>query len=265
MVAAIAPQTLIELGTQEALIKYQEDKQGSTWINLNKYAKETPGMAPYDGLSWCVIGLLWLAHRAGDISIMPQTPDCAEAVSTYSSWGRWSWKPAVGAQVMLGPDGSQHTGLVWKYDATKIWTIEFNTNVTGAAEGDGVYLRERNRSDTAVYGYGYPKYCSPMVTADTAWVDDPALIKTSSGTAAAYAPYPGPDFIRIGRTSPLVLAAAKRLIAVGAGSYTPSADIGSADLTAWGNWHVTCGSPGGAYTGVPSETIWRALQIPHSH
>jgi hypothetical protein len=222
-------------------------------------------MAGYDGQSWCVIFLIWLAYRAGDINIIPITPDCLTAVSTYQSWGRWSWYPAVGAQVMLGTNGGDHTGLVYAYNSTQIWTIEGNSNTTGAAEGDGVYLRVRNRADANVYGYGYPKYCSPMVTADPGWVDDGSLIKTSSGTAAAYAPYPGPDWFTVGRTSPLVLAAAQRLIAVGAGSYTPTADIGSGDLTAWGNWHVTCGSPGGAYTGVPSETIWRALNVPHSH
>lgn len=265
MPAAIAPQTLIELGTQEALIKYQEDRSGTTWTNVNKYANETPGMAPYQGQSWCVIGLLWLAYRAGDITIMPQTPACDEVVTTYQSWGRWSWYPALGAQCMLGAGGAEHTALVYQFDATRIWTIEFNSNTTGSSEGDGVYLRVRNRADAAVYGYGYPKYAAPMQTDDPNWVDDPALLKTSSGTAAAYAPYPGVDFFKIGRTSPVVLAAAKRLVAVGAGSYTPSADIGQADLNAWGAWHATCGSPGGAYTGVPSEAIWRALQIPHSH
>ncbi|MFJ9979709.1 hypothetical protein [Streptomyces cyaneofuscatus] len=265
MPAAIVPQTLIELGQQEAAIKYQEDYQGGTWNNINKYAAETPGMASYQGQSWCVIFLLWLAHRAGDITIMPQTPSCATAITTYQSWNRWSWYPAVGAQVMLGAAGQEHTGLVYRYDATQIWTIEGNTNNGGGSEGDGVYLRVRNRADANVYGYGYPKYAAPMVTADPNWTNDPALNKTTSGTAAAYAPYPGQDWFRTGRTSPLVLAAAKRLIAVGAGSYNPTNDIGSGDLTAWGNWHVTCGSPGGAYAGYPNETVWRALQVPHSH
>ncbi|MFE0490239.1 hypothetical protein [Streptomyces griseoaurantiacus] len=265
MVVAIAPQTLIELGQQEAAIKYQEDNVSGTWSNLNKYAKETPGMAGYDGQSYCVIGLLWLAYRAGDVTILPQTPACDEAITTYQSWSRWSWYPATGAQVMIGDAGQDHTGLVYRWDATRIWTVEFNSNTNGSAEGDGVYLRVRNRADANVYGYGYPKYCSPMVTADPSWVDDPALLKTSSGSAAAYSPYPGADFFRTGRTSPLVLAAAKRLVAVGAGSYTPTADMGPGDITAWGNWHVTCGSPGGAFSGVPSETIWRLLQVPHSH
>ncbi|HEY8985453.1 MAG TPA: hypothetical protein VIU15_38515 [Streptomyces sp.] len=265
MVAAIAPQTLIELAQQEAAIKYQEDSSGGTWTNLNKYAKETPGMASYDGQSWCVIGLLWLAYRAGDITILPQTPACATAITTYQSWGRWSWYPAVGAQVMMGQFGQDHTGLVYQFDNIRIWTIEFNTNVTGSSEGDGVYLRVRNRADANVYGYGYPKYAAPMVTSDPNWVDDASLIKTSSGTAAAYSPYPGQDWFKVGRTSPMVLAAAKRLVAVGAGSFTPTADLGTGDLTAWGNWHVTCGSPGGAYAGYPNEAIWRALQVPHSH
>ncbi|MFF9215637.1 hypothetical protein [Streptomyces viridosporus] len=267
MPAAIAPQTLIDLGQQEAAIKYQEDRSGSTWTNLNRYAKETPGMAGYDGQSWCVIFLLWLAHRAGDVTIMPQTPACATAITTYQSWGRWSWYPAIGAQVMLGANGHEHTGLVYRYTATQIWTIEGNTNTGGSAEGDGVYLRVRDRAAASTFGYGYPRYCSPMVTSDPAWVDDPALIKTSSGTAAAYAPYPGPDFFRVGRTSPLVLAAGKRLAAVGAGTYAfgPSSDIGQTDLNFFGNWHTMCGSPGGAYTGIPNEAIWRLLQVPHSH
>jgi hypothetical protein len=128
-----------------------------------------------------------------------------------------------------------------------------------------VYLRVRNRSDANVYGYGYPKYAAPMVTSDPNWVDDASLIKTSNGAAPSYAPYPGQDFFRIGRTSPLVLAAAKRLVAVGAGSYTPTADIGQVDLNAWGAWHTTQGSPGGAYPGYPNEADWRALQVPHSH
>ncbi|XUZ24754.1 hypothetical protein ACQVDT_07205 [Streptomyces sp. RMIT01] len=265
MPAAIAPQTLIDLGRQEAAIKYQEDFVNGQWSNLTKYAKETPGMASYDGQSWCVIGLLWLAHRAGDISIMPQTPTCSVAINTYQSWSRWSWYPAVGAQVMLGNSGFEHTGLVYEFTSTQIRTIEFNSNTSGSSEGDGVYLRVRNRSDAAVYGYGYPKYASPMVTADPNWTDDPALIKTSSGTAPAYAPYPGQDWFTVGRTSPLVLAAAKRLVAVGAGSYNPTAEIGSGDLNAWSAWHTTQGSPGGAYAGYPNETIWRALQVPHSH
>ncbi|MGW4883354.1 peptidoglycan-binding protein [Streptomyces murinus] len=267
MVAAIAPSTLIDLGQQEAAIKYQEDYDGG-WTNLNKYARETPGMAEYDGQSYCVIGLLWLAYRAGDITIMPQTPACDEVVSTYQSWNRWSWFPAYGAQVMIGTEGQNHTGLVYQYSDTQIWTVEFNTNTTGAAEGDGVYLRVRSRSDANVYGYGYPRYCAPMMTADPDWVDDPALLKTSDGAAPAFVPYPGPDWFMTGRTSPLVLAMGTRLVAAGYGShYTsgPSADLGSSDLANFADFVAGTGNPGGAWTGVPTEAAWRALQVPHSH
>jgi hypothetical protein len=268
VVAAIAPSTLIDLGQQEAAIKYQEDNVSGTWSNLNKYAKETPGMSSYDGQSWCVIFLMWLAYRAGDLSIIPNTPDCADAVTTYQSWGRWSWYPAVGAQAMYGTAGQDHTGLVYKFDATRIWTIEGNTNATGAVEGDGVYLRVRNRSDTNVYGYGYPKYCSPMVTADAGWVDDPTLLKTSDGHAATYVPYPGADWFRTGRTSPTVLAMGNRLVAAGYGShYTsgPSASIGSSDMLNFQDFHTAVNAASGAWTGVPSESDWNLLQVPHSH
>src|SRR5690606_41517911 len=62
--------------------------------------------------------------------------------------GRFSWYPAIGAQVFFGANGSSHVGRVYQYDADYIWTVEGNTNNNGSAEGNGVYLRKRARRDS---------------------------------------------------------------------------------------------------------------------
>jgi hypothetical protein len=69
---------------------------------------------------------------------------------------------------MYGTSGQDHTGIVIAYDATYIWAVEANTNDNGSAEGDGVYIRKRKRSDANVYGYGLPAYAEGIITADTA-------------------------------------------------------------------------------------------------
>jgi LysM repeat protein len=57
---------------------------------------------------------------------------------------------------------------VYAYDATYIYTVEGNTNLTGSPEGDGVYLRKRARRDANTYGYGLPQFAEGVTTADPA-------------------------------------------------------------------------------------------------
>ncbi|MFF5433413.1 hypothetical protein ACFY5K_25660 [Streptomyces griseofuscus] len=101
-------------------------------------------------------------------SLFPRTSDCSEAVQWYTNKGRWSWFPALGAQVMYGENGGdEHTGIIIAYDPVFIWAVEANTSDNGSTEGDGVYIRKRRRSDAIVYGYGLPAYAEGIYTADT--------------------------------------------------------------------------------------------------
>jgi hypothetical protein len=72
----------------------------------------------------------------------------------WKSRGEWSEYPAVGAQVIYG--NGEHTGIVYDFDDTYVYTVEGNTNTNGSAEGDGVYLKKRLRRSPYVTGYGYP-------------------------------------------------------------------------------------------------------------
>ena len=138
------------------------------WTNIIRYADEVPGLAWAQGQSYCATFTSWVAMRAGVATLFPRTADCSAAVTWYNSRNRWSWYPALGAQAMYGTSGQDHTGIVYAYDATYIWTIEANTADNGSAEGDGVYFRKRKRSDANVYGYGVPAYAEGVVTAEVA-------------------------------------------------------------------------------------------------
>ncbi|MFS4103750.1 CHAP domain-containing protein [Streptomyces sp. PD-S100-1] len=149
-------------------VGYREGYVEGGWNNNVRYADEVPGLSVYQGQSWCMTFTSWIAMRAGVPTLFPRGVDCSAGVAWFQAASRWSWYPAVGAQVFYGDSGSEHTGIVYAYDATYIWTIEGNTSDNGSTEGDGVYLRKRRRADAIVYGYGLPAYAEGITTADTA-------------------------------------------------------------------------------------------------
>ncbi|WP_333745373.1 hypothetical protein [Streptomyces sp. IBSBF 2950] len=165
MAISLMPQ-VIAVGKSQ--IGYREGYTEGGWTNAEKYASEVPGLSWAQGQSWCAVFTSWVAMRAGCASLFPRTADCSAAVTWFTSAGRWSWYPAIGAQVMYGTSGQDHTGIVYAYDTTYIWTIEANTSDNGTSEGDGVYFRKRKRSDANVYGYGLPAYPEGIITAEVA-------------------------------------------------------------------------------------------------
>ncbi|WP_405994952.1 CHAP domain-containing protein [Streptomyces sp. NBC_00986] len=149
-------------------VGYREGYAEGGWNNIVRFALEVPGLSGYQGQSWCMTYTSWVAMRAGVPSLFPRGVDCSAGVAWFTAASRWSYYPALGAQVFYGSGGSEHTGIVYAYDATYIWTIEANTNDNGSLEGDGVYLRKRKRTDSVVYGYGLPAYAEGVITADAA-------------------------------------------------------------------------------------------------
>jgi hypothetical protein len=152
-----------EVGTKEKF-------EGGHWVNNSKYNRwfgKIPGYSQDGyGWPWCAAFVTWVAHEADLPSLYPKTAGCATAVAWFKNKGRFSEYPAIGAQVFFGSGGGSHTGIVYKYDATYAYTIEGNTNLSGSAEGDGVYKRSRLRRDSYLYGYGYPEFSEGIVTAD---------------------------------------------------------------------------------------------------
>ncbi|MER8184582.1 hypothetical protein [Kitasatospora sp. NPDC094015] len=113
-----------------------------------------------DGVPWsqvfvrCVFADLRLDHLLYGKFDRP-----AAALAAFRAQGRTSWYPALGAQVLLGTAGAEHTGIVIGFDATTVTTVEGD-------RGDRVQRLTRQRTDPYVYAYGYPEYAEGTVSAD---------------------------------------------------------------------------------------------------
>lgn len=274
----------VSAGTAAAVIAaaigqvgYHEGKDGSDWDNVEKFAAQIPGMAwvSTEHQPWCCVFTTWDFQTGGlPAGTYPVTASCAVAVAFWKGKGRFSEYPAVGAQVLYGAGGGSHTGIVYAYDATYVYTVEGNTNVTGAVEGDGVYLKKRLRKDTYVYGYGYPAYPGGIVSADPQWAKPtpaPAPKPAPKPAKPTYQPFPGAAFFHAGRNSPVVTAMGRRLVAVGCSAYRqgPSPNWTSADKASYALWqrkysddnHLGWGAAD--CNGIPGEQSWNALKVPH--
>ncbi|MCF2531760.1 peptidoglycan-binding protein [Yinghuangia soli] len=192
--------------------------------NIVKYAPQVPGLGWAQGMAWCAVFVSWCAMVAGAADLFPRTASCATGLRWFRERGRVSEYPAVGAQVFFGAPGSPygpggtHTGLVYAYDATYIYTIEGNTNATGSPEGDGVYLKKRLRRDPYVHAYGYPAYAGGIVSADPAWARQappkPAPVPVPTPAPAPPA-FPGAGAFRLNAAHSAVTLLDQRLIAKG--------------------------------------------------
>jgi hypothetical protein len=170
-------------------VGYREGYAGGHWTNFQKFSPAVPGLEWSQNQAWCATFVSWCFQEAGmPKGSYPVTASVATARDWWKQHNRWSDYPAIGAQCIMGVSGNAHTGLVYAYDADYIYTVEGNTNSSGNAEGDGVYLKKRSRRDPYVYGYGYPAYPAGIVTADPTW-KNPAPT-TPSGPVATPAPSP---------------------------------------------------------------------------
>ncbi|AJC58602.1 peptidoglycan-binding protein [Streptomyces sp. 769] len=80
-----------------------------------------------------------------------------------------------------------------------------------------------------------------------------------------YAAYPGKQFFHNGRSSPVIAAMAKRLIAEGCDAYdTPPGPAWSdAHRRSYAAWQLKCGHHGADADGIPGEQTWTRLRVPH--
>lgn len=148
-------------------VGYHEGRSGGHWNNREKYAAQVPGLAwvSETGGPWCAVFVSWVVTVAAKLLGMPELVDLyprTASTDAGAAWfkqrGQWSEYPAVLAQVFFGTNGDMyHTGLVYDFDDSYVYTVEGNTNTSGSPEGDGVYLKKHLRTDPHVQGYGYPK------------------------------------------------------------------------------------------------------------
>lgn len=263
-------------------VGYHEGRSSSGhWNNDQKYSKGVPGLEWSNWQAWCCTFVAWCAKQAGVSTLYPVTAGCAVAVSWFKQRKAFSEYPAIGAQIFFGPGGGSHTGLVYDYDDTYVYTIEGNTNTNGSAEGDGVYLKKRTRKDSYVYGYGYPAFSEGIKSADPAWAakapkpptkkpvpskpTTPAM-KTVDLSNVIDAARRDPGLKQGGTTHPadvkLVEAAlkAEKLLAA---KYAADGSYGTLTKDAYTAWQKRCGYSGADADGIPGMASLSKLGARH--
>lgn len=247
--------------TAAGQVGVHEGRDRGDWNNIQRYSDEVPGLEWSQGQPWCATFVSWVALRAGAAALFPCTASCATGVAWFTARGRFSEYPAVGAQVFYGVGGSEHTGVVERFDGTRIYTIEGNTNVNGSAEGDGVYRRVRERTSPRVYGYGYPKYAGGIDSADPAWPR-----RAPAPGSRALEPFPGTRWFRTEPRSPIITAMGRRLVAEGVALYSdgPGPQWTDADLRSFAKFQRKIGYRGADADGWPGPVSWAKLRVPNS-
>lgn len=132
--------------------------------NWNKYARDFDEEHPdfyngkKNGYDWCDIFVDWCfvtAYGRSDAQKLLCQPDrslgagCEYSYRYFKDKGRIGDTPKLGAQIFFGD--LDHTGIVVDYDDRYVYTVEGNS-------GNEVKRKKYSRSDSWIYGYGYPKY-----------------------------------------------------------------------------------------------------------
>lgn len=139
--------------------------------NYTKYARDLVKEvgSPYaNGVAWCDIFVDWCfiraygLHKAKDLlgGFSAYTPTSAEYFKKMNRWT--SVDPRAGDVIFFKNDiRIYHTGIVYKVDGTRIYTIEGNTSSgtnTVIANGGGVFKKSYLKNNPKIAGFGRPLF-----------------------------------------------------------------------------------------------------------
>lgn len=260
--AAIVDVARDQIGTHEG-------RSGGHWDNRQIYSRNVSGLEWSDGQPWCATFVSWCAEAAHVKGLYPVTASCLTGVGWFRDRGRWSEYPAVGAQVFYGAGGGSHTGIVVAYTKDEITTVEGNTNSDGSAEGDGVYLKTRQRLDPYVYGYGVPAY-SGLLSADPRWggrssgsIASAPTVDLSQMVKAAHTDPSAPQGHQTYAAGTRLVESALRSEGVLGAAYASDGSYGSTTVKAYAQWQRKLGYSGSDADGIPGMASLSALGKAH--
>lgn len=143
--------------------------------NWTKYARDLYAAGYYNGNknghAWCDVFHDYChyiaAGKSKDLAqkVTCQTGSlgagCKYSANYYRKANRFFDSPKVGDQIFFGTKGSEtHTGIVYKVDSKKVYTIEGNTSGASGviANGGGVCKKSYALDYSKIVGYGRPLY-----------------------------------------------------------------------------------------------------------
>lgn len=141
--------------------------------NYNKYARDLDNITGFyngkkNGYDWCDIFVDWSfvqafgVDKALELLCQPKKSTgagCYFSMGFYKAKGQLYSAPKVGDQIFFGNgDDIYHTGLVYKVDSSKVYTIEGNTSKDGSGYSNMVAKKSYPLGASYIAGYGRPKY-----------------------------------------------------------------------------------------------------------
>ena len=152
--------------------------------NYTKYARDlhTAGyyQANKNGYEWCEVFNDWCHWIASgkDAKLAQEViyqkglygAGCTWSAKCYRDAGRFFTSPKVGDQIYFGTKGNEtHTGIVYKVDGSKVYTIEGNTSGASGviSNGGGVCKKSYALTYAKIVGYGRPNYDAEKVVTET--------------------------------------------------------------------------------------------------
>ena len=144
--------------------------------NYTKYARDLHQAGYYSGskqgVAWCSMFVDWCHYiAAGKEKATAQNISCQSGIygasctcsmNYYKEAGRfYKSSPQPGDQIYFGSgNSSTHTGLVWKVDGSRVYTVEGNTSSESGVVANGGAVRKKSYllTDTKILGYGRPRW-----------------------------------------------------------------------------------------------------------
>ena len=145
--------------------------------NYTKYARDLDNIKGFfngakNGHPWCSVFVSWCfvkaygAAAAKSLLCQPATNSyaagCMQAVKYFKNKKQFYKTPKVGDQIFFldSAGDAAHTGLVYKVDGSRVYTIEGNTSSASGvvANGGSVAYKSYPLNYSRICGYGRPKY-----------------------------------------------------------------------------------------------------------
>lgn len=142
--------------------------------NYTKYARDLDNInfynGPKNGYAWCDVFVDWCFYkafgkeRALELLCQPKKSTgagCGFSMNFYKAHNQFHTSPKAGDQIFF-TDGTSiyHTGLVYKVDSSRVYTVEGNTSDVSYVDGNGGKVCKKSYPLGASYirGYGRPNY-----------------------------------------------------------------------------------------------------------
>lgn len=155
--------------------------------NFTKYARDLAAVKFFNGSktgkAWCAVFVAWDFYKAFGkeaalkLLCQPTTDNCGagcEFIYRYfKAKGQWHTSNPQAGDVIVFYNSARtsraHTGLVYKVDGSKVYTIEGNTSgASGVIDnGGGVCRKSYSLSYSRIAGYGRPNWGMDAVNTQT--------------------------------------------------------------------------------------------------